>query len=77
MLFEFDEETLVRTIQLKLTDHAPTVPSEQTEIRLGSTKPEPTDFSQLELIGTISDPHPSEWKTFTVNPPKKIKFLVI
>ena len=53
-------------------------PSDQTEIRLGTSMPGgPTDFSQFELLGTSDDPEPSEWRTFSVTPPKKVKFLAI
>ena len=56
----------VRTIQLHLGDQLRDLPSGQTEIRLGTTMPGgPTDFSQLDLIGTID------------NPPKKAKFMAI
>ena len=37
MLFTFDEEVLIRTIQMKLSDHIPNLPSAQTEIRIGTS----------------------------------------
>ena len=78
MLFEFPSEVWVKTVVIHTGGKASTLPSAQTEIRLGSSMPGgPTDFTQLELIGTFDDPEPREWRTFTVNPPKKIKFLAI
>ena len=76
MLFELDEETLIRTIQVKLSDHAPFLPADQTELRLGTTMTGgPADFSQLELIGTFDNSQILEWRVFEFNPPKKAKFL--
>ena len=77
MFFELDEETLVRTIQLHLGDNPIYFPSDQTEIRIGTTMPGPTDFSQLELVGTFDNPQAFEMRVFEVNPPKKVKFLAI
>ena len=76
MLFEFPSEVWVKTILIRIGSNA--FPSAQTEIRLGSSMPGgPTDFSQLELIGTFDNPQRVEHRTFTVDPPKKAKFLAI
>lgn len=80
MLFEFPSEVLVSIIRSKLMDYEPQFPSAATEIRLGSSYPGPsglTDFSQLDLIGTLPNPQASEWRTLNVNPPKTAKFLAI
>ena len=78
MLFEWNDQVLIKTIRIKLTQSSESMPSDQAEIRLGSSMPGgPTDFSQLELIGTFDNPQPSEWRTFTVDPTKKVKFLAI
>ena len=79
MLFEFQSEVLVRVIQIRLTGNPGEHPSDQTEIRLGSSMPAgPTDFSQLELIGmTFDNPRNYEFRTFHVDPPVKAKFLGI
>ena len=75
MLFTFDEEVLIRTIQMKMTDYYPDLPSSQTEILIGTSMPGgPTDFSQLKLVGTLDNAKVLEWRTFTVNPPKQAKF---
>ena len=78
MLFTFDEEVLIRTIHIRMTDHVPNLPSAQTEIRIGTSMPGgPTDFSQLKLIGTLDNAQAVEWRTFTVSPPKMAKFFAI
>ena len=76
MLFELDEETWIKTIQIKVSDYALFLPFDQTELRLGTTMTGgPTDFSQLELIGTFDNSQTFEWRVFQFNPPKKMKFL--
>ena len=77
MLFEFDAEVLVRIVKLKLLFYDDEYPSAETEIRLGSSMSGPTDFSQLELIGTFDNPQPYEMRMFTVEPPRMAKFLAI
>ena len=78
MKFEFRSEIWVKTIRIAISSGEENMPNDQTEIRLGSSMPGgPTDFSQLELIGTFDDPQSQEWRTFTVDPRKKAKFFVI
>ena len=59
-------------IQLHTADGSPSlIPSDQTEIRIGTTMPAgPTDFSQLELVGTFDNPQAFEMRVIEVNPPK-------
>ena len=77
MLFEFPSEVSIKTIIIFIGFYEPTFPSDQTEIRLGSTMNGPTDFSQLELVGTLADPKVYETRTFTFDSPKTSKFLAI
>ena len=78
MVFEFDQEVLVKTIRIKNPIATNTVPSTQTEIRIGTSMPGgPTDFSQLDLIGNMNNFEPLEWNIFTIDPARKIKFLAI
>ena len=78
MLFEFQSEVEVRIIRFAVANYSPQYPSDKTEIRLGSSMPGLTDFSQLDLIGTFGYPKSNyEMKTFNVEPPIKAKFLAI
>ena len=79
MLFEFPSEVSIKTLSFLNGINAATVPSDQTEIRLGSSMPGgPTDFSKLELLRTFDQNlQPNEWVTYTVDPPKKAKFLAL
>ena len=79
MLFEFPSEILVRTINILIEDGKAGASSDKTEVRLGSTMPGPTDFSQLDSVGTLPDPPTKfyEMRTITVDPPKTARFLAI
>ena len=78
MLFEFPSEVLVKKVKVNLGGYAPSLPSAQTEIRLGSSMPNgPTDFSQLELIGTYNNASKNGHRTYSVSPANKAKFLAI
>ena len=78
ILFEFPSEILVRAVIISIAGDVTIHPSSQTEIRIGSSMPGgPTDFSQLELVGTFDDPRKWEWRVFNPKPPKKIKYLAI
>ena len=79
MLFEFQSEMSVKTVTFRIGGSGKFHPSDQTEIRLGSSMPGgPTDFSQLKLLGTFDNPiNNDELRTFTVKPPMKPKFLAI
>ena len=78
ILFEFDKEVLVKIIRIKNPLSTNALPSDQTEIRIGTSMPGgPTDFSQLDLIGNMNNFEPLEWNIFTIDPARKIKFLAI
>ena len=77
VLFEFPSEIWVKTVHFLIGIDSNGHPSAQTELRLGSSMPGPIDFSQLELIGTFDNPQRGEHRTFTVDPPKRAKFLAI
>ena len=77
MLFEFPTEVLIKTILVRPSSNPNESPSSQTEIRIGCSMSSPTDFSQLDLIGTFDNPKIKEKRIFLVTPPKMAKYLTI